>query len=81
VYVPDYRHELHVYQKAEMGRFHRKCERELKEDYDVKLIAIREATRMEIAEETRKFYEQLYTVYSEVQTKAAEEYSKLENRR
>jgi hypothetical protein len=28
------RHVLHVYQKAEMERFHRKCERELKEDYD-----------------------------------------------
>jgi hypothetical protein len=72
------RHALHVYQKAEMERFRRKCERELKEDYDTKLIAIREATRMEIAEETRKIHEQLSTVYSEAYTKAAEEYSKLE---
>jgi hypothetical protein len=48
------RHELHVYQKAEMERFRRKCERELKEDYDAKLIAFREATRMEIAKETRR---------------------------
>jgi hypothetical protein len=34
------RHELHVYQIAEMKSFRRKCERELKEDYDAKLISI-----------------------------------------
>jgi hypothetical protein len=70
------RHALHVYQKAEMERFRRKCEKELKDDYDAKLIAIREATRMEIAEETRRIHEQLSTVYSEAQAKAAEECSK-----
>ena len=76
------RHELHLYQKAEMERFRRKWERELKDDYDAKLIAIREATRMEmIAEETRRIHEQLSTVYSEAQTKAAEEYSKLEKQK
>ena len=36
---------------------------------------------MEIAEETRKIYEQLSKVYSEAQTKAAEEYSKLEKQK
>jgi two-component SAPR family response regulator len=36
---------------------------------------------MEIAEETRKIYEQLSTVYSEAYTKAAEEYSKLEEQK
>ena len=50
------RQELQVYQKAEMERLRRKCERELKDDYDAKLIAIREATRMEIAEETRRIH-------------------------
>jgi hypothetical protein len=33
---------------------------------------------MEIAEETRRIHEQLSTVYSEAQAKAADEYSKLE---
>ena len=56
-----------------MERFRRKCERELKEDCDAKLIAIREATRMEIAEGTRRIHEQLFKVYSEAQTKAAKE--------
>jgi hypothetical protein len=36
---------------------------------------------MEIAVETRKIYEQLSTVYGEAQTKAAEEYSKLEKQK
>ena len=56
------RQELQVYQKAEMERLCRKYERELKNDYDAKLIAIREATRMEIAEEIRRIHEQLSTV-------------------
>jgi hypothetical protein len=34
------RNALYVYQKAEMEIFRRKCEKELKEDYDAKLIAI-----------------------------------------
>jgi hypothetical protein len=75
------RNTLHMYQKAEMERFRRKCEKEPKEDYDAKLIAIREATRMEIAEETRRIHEQLSTVYSEAQVKAADEYSKLKRQK
>ena len=75
------RQELQVYQKAKMEHFRRKCERELKDDYDAKLIAIPEATRMEIAEETRRIHEQLSTVYSEAYAKAAEEYSALEQQR
>jgi vacuolar-type H+-ATPase subunit F/Vma7 len=74
------RNTLQVYQKAEMERFRRKCERELKEDYDAKLIAIREATRMEIAEETRRIHQQLSTVYSEAQATAANESAKLDLR-
>ena len=35
--------ELQVYQKAEMERLRRKYERELKDDYDAKLIAIRDS--------------------------------------
>jgi hypothetical protein len=48
-----------------MERFRRKCERELKENYDAKPITIREATRMKTAEETKKIHEQLSKVYSE----------------
>jgi uncharacterized protein YdcH (DUF465 family) len=36
---------------------------------------------MEIVEETRRIHEQLTTVYSEAQTKVAEEYSKLEKQK
>jgi phosphotransacetylase len=75
------RHEPLVFQEAEMERFCRKCEREIKEDYDAKLVAIREATRMEIVKKTRRIHEQLSTVYSEAQTKSAEEYSKLEKQK
>ena len=75
------RQELQVYQRAEMDHLRRKYEQELKDDYDAKLVAIREATRMEIAEETRKIHEQLSTVYSEAYAKAAEEYSALDQQR
>jgi hypothetical protein len=75
------RHALHVYQKAEIERFPRKCGRELKEDYDAKLIGIWKATRIEIAEETKKIHEHLFKVYSETYTKAAEEHSKLEEQK
>jgi hypothetical protein len=75
------RNTLHVYQKAEMERLRGKCEKDLKEDYDAKIIAIREATRMEIAEGTRRIHEQLSTVHSEAQAKAAYEYSKLERQK
>ena len=64
-----------------MERFCRKCEQELKEDYDAKLIAIREAARLQIAEETKKIHQHLSKVYSEAYTKAAEEQSKLEKQK
>ena len=64
-----------------MERLRRKYERELKDDYDAKLIAIWEATRMKIAEDTRNIHEQLSTVYSEAYVKATEEYSALEQQR
>jgi hypothetical protein len=74
-------HALHVYQKAEMKRLRRKCERELKEDYDAKLIGIQESTRIEIVGKTKNIHEHLPKVYTEAYTKAAEEHSELEEQK
>jgi membrane protein involved in colicin uptake len=72
------KHNLCVYQKAELERFRHKCEQKIKEDHVAKLIALREATRLDISEETRKIHEQLSNVHGDAYAKAAEEHSKLE---
>ena len=71
------RHRNRTEEHEKIRRWKADIERDMKADYDAKVEVIREARRVQKAEETRQLHSKLSADLQEAQAQAAEEFTKL----